>query len=256
MKELHHLGTQDKCHKCDLHGKGFFCALPVEDLQAFELIKVTKAYPKGTMLFVEGQPSTGVYMLCKGRVKLSICSPYGKVIIIGIAEPGEILGISAAINSNEYEATAETLELCQVNYLRTTELLAFLRDNPKACLNVARQLSRNYQMACRQVYSLGLTDSVAGKLASLFLGWSCTGQVNGSNGKNGHNGNGSIYLKNTFTHSDIAEMIGASRESVTRSLKFFRDNEIITLKGTELIIHNRQRLTAMTGVRGIPHSAD
>lgn len=243
MKVLHDLRIQDKCQECDLRRKGFFCQLSTADLQDFESLKVTKAYPKGTMLFVEGQPSNGVYMLCQGRVKLSTCSQDGKIIILEVAEAGDILGLSAAVNGDDHETTAEVLELCQINYVKTSDLLRFLKTSPEACLNAARQLSRNYQTAYRQICALGLSDSVADKLAKLFLGWS----------GNGSGGDGRVHLKNFFTHEEMAEMIGASRETVTRSLKYFRENDLITLKGSDLIIHDRQRLKATIGSHGAPH---
>ncbi len=239
MKVAHDLRVQNGCRDCELGSQSAFCHLPAQERQVFESIKVTKIYPKGTMLYFEGEPATGVFMLCQGRVKLSTCSRDGKVIIIGIAEPGDVLGLSAALSDVEYETTAEVLELCQVNYLKTTDLLPFLQNNPEACLNAARQLGRNYQAAYRQICALGLSDSVADKLAKLFLGWS----------GNGTGGNGSVHLKNFFTHEEIAEMIGTSRETVTRALKYFREHEIVTLKGSDLFIHDRQRLKAVIGTR-------
>jgi len=239
MKRPNDLNIQDKCQECGLRGSGFFCQLPSEDLEGFESIKVTKAYPKGTTLFFEGQAATGVYMLCQGKVKLSTCSQVGKIIILEIAEPGDILGLSAAVNGTDHETTAEVLELCQVNYIKTPDLLEFLQSNAEACLNAARQLSRNYQTAYRQICALGLSDSVADKLAKLFLGWS----------GNGSGGDNDVHLKNFFTHEEMAEMIGASRETVTRALKYFREQELVTLRGSDLIIHDRERLKAVIGTR-------
>jgi len=246
MKPARNLQIQDRCQGCDLHGEGFFCQLSGEDLRTFESIKVTKVYPKGAMLFVEGQPTDGVYMLCQGKVKLSTCSQDGKVIILEIAEAGDILGLSAAVNGDDHETTAEILELSQINYVKTSDLLRFLKTNPEACLNAARQLSRNYQTAYRQVCSLGLSDSVADKLAKLFLGWSGTGIAV----------NGSVRLKNFFTHEEMAEMIGASRETVTRALRYFREHDLITLKGSDLLIHDRQRLKAAIGSHRISNSRE
>ena len=242
MKVAHDLSIQDKCHECHLRTEQFFCNLPERDLKLFESIKVTKAYPKGTMLFIEGQPADGVYMICQGKVKLSTCSQDGKVIIIDIAESGDAVGLSAALDGVEYETTAEGRELCQVNYVSSQDLVKFLAENPDACLNAARQLSRSYQAAYRQICALGLSDSVAGKLAKLFLGWS----------GNGSGVNGQVHMKNFFTHEEIAEMIGSSRETVTRALKLFRESELVTLKGSNLIIHDRKRLKAMVNSRRYP----
>ena len=61
------------------------------------------------MLFVEGQAPRGIFVLCKGRVKLSICASDGKTLILKIAEAGEVLGLSAAVSGAPYELTAETV---------------------------------------------------------------------------------------------------------------------------------------------------
>ncbi len=229
----------DTCFDCGLKGKGSFCRLPVEEKQTFNLIAITKIVPKGAYLFFEGEPATVVFMLCKGRAKLSVCAPNGKTMIICIAEPGDILGLSAALTETTYETTAEMLELSQVKCLKVQDLLSFFEKNPTACLNAARQLSQTHQATCRQVRALGLSDSVADKLAELFLTWS----------GNGTGGDGRIHLKNFFTHEEIAEMIGTSRETVTRALKYFREQELVTLKGSDLFIHDRKRLKAFIGTR-------
>lgn len=223
-----------KCQGCQLRRDGSFCELPADELTHFEQIKITRSFPKGSKLFIEGQPTKGVYMLCSGRVKLSTCSHTGRVMILGLAEAGDILGLSSALNSTNYEGTAEVLENCQVNYVGASEMIRFLKANPQACLNAARQLGRNYQSAFRQIRSLGLSGTAADKLGTLFLSWS----------GNGHGGNGSVRMKNHFTHEEIAEMIGASRETVTRALRHFREANLVTLKGSELVIHDRQRLKA------------
>src|SRR5215216_266587 len=105
MKVLNNLKIQHKCLDCKLRSENFFCNFQESDLQIFESLKITNAYPKGTTLFMEGQPANGVYMLCQGRVKLSTCSRDGKVIILRIAEAGEVLGLSALVSDSEYEAT-------------------------------------------------------------------------------------------------------------------------------------------------------
>lgn len=228
---------QHRCENCSIQRDVSFCALPSDELKQFEQIKVARSYPKGAKLFIEGQPTRGVYLLCRGRVKLSTCSQTGRVMILGIAEGGDMLGLSSALNSSEHEATAEVLEDCQANYVETSEMIRFLRSNPVACLNAAKQLGRIYQNAFRQICSLGLSGTAADKLGKLFLTW--TGNGNGAAGR--------VRVKNHFTHEEIAEMIGSSRETVTRTLRHFRESDLVTLKGSDLVIHDRQRLKAAIG---------
>ena len=239
MKALNNFKIQNKCLDCEMRAANFFCNLSQSFLQTFESLKITNAYPKGATLFMEGQPSNGIYMLCQGRVKLSTCSRDGKVIILRIAEAGEVLGLSATVSDSDYETTAEVIEACQVNFVRKSDFLRFLHQNPEACFSAMKQLSYKYHSAYIQVRSFGLSHTAADKLAKLLLEW-CKTNTN-------TNGNGSIRLKISYTHEEIAEMIGTSRETVTRLLKDFKDRELITLKGSDLIIHDRKRLDATIG---------
>lgn len=246
MRVLNNLKIQHKCADCSVTAEGFFCDLQESTLHNLESLKISNVYPRGSVLFIEGQPSNGVYILCQGRVKLSTCSREGKVIILQIAEPGEVLGLSAVVSDSVYEATAEVVEPCQVNFVRKADFLRFLQQNADACLSAVRQLSHNYQTAHLQICSLGLSSSVADKLAKLFLGW-CNGNGNG-NGNHHENGNGTVRLKISYTHEEIAEMIGTSRETVSRLLKTFRERKLITLKGSDLVIHDKKRLEMIVGV--------
>ena len=162
----------ESCLTCKLRADKIFCNLPIPTVQALEAIKYTTAYPKGAVLFVEGQAPRGVFILCRGRVKLSICSSDGKTLILKISEPGEVLGLSASVSGKPYELTAETLDPCQVNFVKREDFLRFLREHNDVCLRVAEQLSEKYNTACHEIRSLGLSHSAAEKLAKLLLEWS------------------------------------------------------------------------------------
>ena len=82
----------ESCITCKLRTDRIFCDLPAGALQAFESIKYATAYPQGAVLFVEGQNPRGIFVLCKGSVKLSINSPSGRTVIVKLAEAGEVLG--------------------------------------------------------------------------------------------------------------------------------------------------------------------
>ena len=82
----------ESCLTCKLRADRIFCDLPADVLQSFENIKYAAAYPQGAVLFVEGQMPRGIFVLCKGTVKLSINSPNCRTMIVELAEPGEVLG--------------------------------------------------------------------------------------------------------------------------------------------------------------------
>lgn len=230
---------QDECYDGPVPDDGFYCELSTVELALFESLKITKSFPKGRLLFVEGQPPAGVYVLSKGRVKLSTCTSDGKVIILGIAGPGDALGLTAILSNDEYETTAEALDQCQVDFVPRDAFLNYLRENKGATLVAAKQLSQNYRAAHKMICSLAYSEPVLVKLAKLFLNWS----------SNGHPDNGSVHLKNLFTHEQMAEMIGTTRETVTRSLREMRERGLVTLKGSNLIIHSKDRLRLATGTR-------
>ncbi len=238
MRVLDTFKTQNKCQDCSLRSKEFFCSLSAESLREFEALKITNIYPKGSTLFIESQPANGVFMICQGRVKLTTYSRDGKALILRIAGPGEVLGLSATVSEAAHETTAEVMEPCQVNFVRKADFLKFIAQNAEAGFSAVRQISQNYHKAHTQICSLGLSASVADKLAKLFLEWSENTTPNGA-----------VRLKMTFTHEEIAEMIGTSRETVTRLLKHFREQDLITVKGSDLYIHDRDRLEATIGTR-------
>ena len=229
----------ESCLSCKMKTDRLFCDLPTSALQSFEAIKYATAYPKGAVLFVEGQAPRGIFVLCKGRVKLSICSTDGKTLILKIAESGEVLGLSATISGKPYELTAETVDPCQINFVKREDFLRFLREHSEACLRVAEQLSEKYNTACREIRSLGLSHSAAEKLARLLLDWSV---------RNGEANKQEPRVKLALTHEEIAQMIGTSRETVTRLFAELKKRQIVQAKGSTLVIRNKAALKSLATV--------
>src|SRR5579871_2771075 len=87
----------ENCFKCPFREERLFCDLPDNVIRELQAIKATSLYPKGALLCLEGQPARGVFILCTGRAKLSTTSAEGKTIILRIAEPGEVLGLTSVI---------------------------------------------------------------------------------------------------------------------------------------------------------------
>jgi CRP/FNR family transcriptional regulator len=227
------LNVLESCLACTLQGDRCFRDLSTATLQAFEAIKYTSAYPRSAVLFVEGQAPRGVFVLCQGRVKLSLSSSDGKTLILKIAEPSEVLGLSATVSGKPYELTAETIDPCQVNFVKREDFLRFLREHSDVCFRVAEQLSDKFSAACHEIRSLGLAHSAAEKLAKLLLEWSS---------KEGESDKREPRVKLTLTHEEIAEMIGTSRETVTRLFTELRKRQIAHLKGSTLLIRNKAAL--------------
>lgn len=237
MRSPYGLELVEDCETCASKLEGFFCDLSPEGLKAFEAIKYTTAYPGGAVLFVEGQTAQGVFLLCKGRVKLSMTSSEGKTLILRIVRPGEVLGMHATVSETTYQATAETLEPCQVNFIKREDFLRLLREHGEASIHAAQQLSTSYQTACEQVRSLGLSQSAPEKLARFLLEWASKGQGAREGAR----------VKLTLTHEEIGQIIGTSRETVTRTLGEFKNRGWAELKGSTLVIQDREGLKSYLG---------
>lgn len=154
------------CFSCELRPDRKFCDLPSDALRAFDSIKRIALFPRGATLFKEGEAPKGVFVLCDGRAKLSICSELGKKLMLRIAGPGELLGLSATLSGRSYEVTAETVDASQVVFIKRKELLRFLREYPGACMQVVGMLSGDLHTAYERVRSLGLGRTRKVRVAS------------------------------------------------------------------------------------------
>jgi CRP/FNR family transcriptional regulator, cyclic AMP receptor protein len=237
MSSPYGLQLTENCLICKLRHSGFFCELPKGPLDDLEKIKYASAYPQGAILFLEGQAARGTYIVCSGRVKLSTTSRDGKTLILRIAQPGEVLGLHATVSGKPYELTAETLQPCQLDFIKRDDFLRFLQNHADACLNAAQHLSQNCQDAYEMIRSLGLSHSVSEKVARLLLEWAADGE----NTKEG------IRIKVSLTHEEMAQLVGTSRETVTRVLGEFREKHLAQLRGSTLMIQNKAGLEKLIG---------
>ncbi len=234
MRAPYGLNILDNCLTCPVREEHLFCNLPASAVHKLNEIRSTAVYPKSAMLFIEGQQPRGIFVLCAGRAKLSTSSAEGKTIITKISETGDVLGLNATISNRPYEVTAEMMEPGQANFITRDALLHFMREYGEVAVRVAEQLSRNYYSAYEEIRTLGLTTSPSEKFARLLLGW-CTTGANGE----------PVQVKMTLTHVEIAEMIGTTRETVSRLFSDFKKRQLLQLKGATLVIRNKAELQKM-----------
>jgi CRP/FNR family transcriptional regulator len=235
MRAPYGLEIIESCFSCPHREDRLFCNLPPTAVQGLASITSPASYPKGATLFVEGQSPRGVFILCNGRIKLSTSSADGKSLIVRIAEPGEVLGLPATVTGKPYELTAEVIEPAQANFIARQDFLTFLREHGEAALRVAQQLGETYHSAIAEMRTIGLSHSVGEKLARFLLDLSA-----------GHDkGKGELRITLTLTHEEIAQVIGASRETVTRLFGEFKKKQFLQVKGSTLIIKDKTGLESV-----------
>ena len=200
-----------------------------------ETISLTNHYPTGAVLFSEGQAPRGIYLVQRGLVKLSVCASDGRTLILRIARDGEALGAASTVGGRDYEATAEAQQPCDITFIRQSDVLRMMRVHGEFALWITQLLSRDYNFTCREIRTLMLSGSATEKLARLLVGWLDERHVS-------HNPD---RMKVPLTHEEIGQMIGTSRETVTRLMAGFRKQRFIEQEGATLVVSNRIALESL-----------
>ncbi len=224
------------CLTCPVREDRLFCNLGPQALAELNSIRQTSIYPRGSVLFVEGQAPRGVFIVCAGRAKLTATSARGRALIVRVAEVGEVLGLAPAVSNVPYDISAETLEPTEVNFLPREDFLRFLQTNGEVAVRVAEHLSMELRRAYQQVARIALAPTARAKLAELLFDWA---QQHGEPAKSG------VSFSLPLTHEEIGELIGSSRETVTRLLNDFRREGALHIKGTQVTILDRARLETL-----------
>jgi len=222
----------ENCECCRSKKSAFCRDLTPKAMKEFDAMKSNSTYPANSTLFIEKQDPRGVFFLCEGEVKLTISSSEGKTLIVRIAKAGEILGLMAVLEGRPYEVTAETLHPCQIAFVRRDDFVRFVSQHSEMFQALIKQLTSSYFGACEQLRTVALSSTAQGRLAKLLLDWT-------SGAEQTHSG---ARIQLPLTHEEIAEFIGSSRETVTRTFSEFKTQQLVTLKGSTLTISDREAL--------------
>jgi CRP/FNR family transcriptional regulator len=203
----------------------------VQDLESTQHVS---EYPANRIIFSERETPDHLFVVVSGDVKLSINSSDGRRLSLRIVHAGEVLGLASVLAGTPYEVTAETLYPAKIAKIERQEFLNFLSRHPEAYKAVTSELSRNVNLTCERLRVVGLSNSAPEKLARLLLDWD----------ENDHAGENETRFRFCLTHEQIGEFIGASRETVTRTMCAFKDRRLVAFQGSMLTIPSRQALAS------------
>jgi CRP-like cAMP-binding protein len=211
-----------------------------EFVQSLESIKSVVNLPKHAKLLEEGQVPEGIFVLVHGSVKLFVGLKGGKTLILRVVQSGEVLGLSATMSSRPAEYTAETLSSTQFLYVPRKDFLELLDEHPEICISVVEVLSHQLREAVNMIhYSSGSQPAVE-KLADLLELWiSESGELKDRG----------IELKLPLTQEEIGQMIGVSRETVSRLLAEFEEQGILELEGSRVRVLKGHHLEDLSTAR-------
>lgn len=218
------------CITCKNRHADWFCNLSPQALVEFDVLGMHMTVPPGGTLFFEAQSARSVYILCTGHIKLTTSSKDGKTLLVRIAKPGDVLGLSAAISATPYEVTAQALDPVEVKSFQRQDFLHFIEHHIEGSMGAAKMLNKDYRDALSDAIRLALSGSISGRVARLFLEMAA-GQDEPK-----------PSFTMAFTHENLATMLGTTRESVTRVLSELKRKEIIAIKGTSMTILRKDAL--------------
>ena len=184
---------------------------------------------RGKVLYNEGEPARGIYILRNGRATISISSRGGKTVILRVAQSGDVLGLNSTLRDCPYDATVEILEPCRTDFFSRAELIAFMERSQECTRAVLMELSHELTDLADRARSLLLSQTSGNRLAKLLLGWGTRASSNGSS---------IVRIEKSFTQEEIGKMIGSSRETVTRLLTTLSRRHMIEITADSILIHD------------------
>jgi len=209
---------------------------PLRAIPGIDRVSRSRIYPRGAVVFHEGHTARGVYVLSSGRAKVSISSPDGRKLIMRIAAGGDVLGLYAGLTGRPFEATAEMVEGGRVDFIPRQDLLNLLSHQQAFGIDLVEMFSRQFSDLVDHTRMLLLSESTLEKLARLILRW---GRDFGEPTSEG------IRVRVLLTQEEIAQTIGASRETVTRLFSVLKRDQIILVKRDALVIRDGDALAAL-----------
>jgi CRP/FNR family cyclic AMP-dependent transcriptional regulator len=205
----------------------------LQAIHSSNISNLSLVHPRGKVLFAEGEPARGVFILRTGRATASISSSEGRLVILRIAQPGEVLGLNSVLRNASYNTTVKTIESCRTDFIPRTELVNLIERSQPAARAISQMLSREIAELTERARSLLLPQTANAKLARLLLEW-CE--------EAGANKSRTIQIARTFTQEEIAHMICSSRETVTRLLASLNRRQVIRVTPDSIVICDRAAL--------------
>jgi len=224
------------CEQCGIRDHSIIQDLPAAQIEEFRACGMTALYKPRQVIFHEGTPASGVYIVCHGAVKLYQSDRFGRDHILDIAVPGDVLGELPLDPTEPYSVSAEALGDSQLRYLPRERLVPFIQKHPMTGVRLIEAFSKAVSAARKKVRALALKRA-ENRLAELLIQLA---RVAGEPTKNG-----ATRMRLDYSRREIAEMIGVSTETAIRLLARLKQKRAITTNHHELTITDTDKLTRL-----------
>jgi CRP-like cAMP-binding protein len=208
--------------------------LDATELARFAELTRERSYPKGSVILFENDPGDSLFIVRSGRVKVVLIGEDGREVILGMLGVGHHFGELSLIDSQPRSAHVIAMEDSTLLVLRREDFRRRVQESPAVAWALLVELSRRLRRADEQIGSLVLLD-VDGRIARLLLDAADEG--------------GDATIQKRLTHQTIAQMIGASRETVSRAMREFQDRGLIAVHHRQITVADRAGLEQLAQVR-------
>jgi len=211
-----------------------FSDLSEGDLASFGEVTREREYPKNSVILFEDDPGDSLYIVSSGQVKVVLIGEDGREVILSVLGDGDFFGEMALIDDEPRSAHVIAMKDSQLLVLRRDDFQAQVATHPQIALKLLRVLVQRLRRADEKIGGLVLLD-VNGRVARLLLDLA--------------DESGGPKITRRLTHHTIAQMIGSSRETVSRAMRELVDRGLIETTRREIAIKDREGLAALTGAR-------
>ena len=201
-----------------------FSTFPDEQLRLLATLVTRRSAPRATVVMGAGDPTDSLYIILSGRLKVMMSEADGKEVILAILGPGEFFGEMGLIDDSPRSASVIAIEPCELLSVTKRDFKKCIVENVEMSMTVMRGLVRRLREADRKIGSLAMLD-VYGRVARLLLDMS-------------ENVNGQKMIANRLSKQDIAKMVGASREMVSRVMKDLEMSGYIEVRGSTIVLRD------------------
>ena len=198
-----------------------------------ELTRLRK-HPKGSVILFEDDPGAALYVVIEGQVKVVLIGEAGREVILATLADGDFFGEMSLIDDEPRSAHVIAMENSKLLVLLRDDFQRCLEDNPRIALGLLRALTKRLRLADSKIGGLVLLD-VTGRVARLLLEMA--------------DENDGVVISRKVTHHQIAQMIGSSRETVSRTMRSLAEEDLIEVAGKTITVRDRKAMETAAGLR-------
>lgn len=209
-----------------------FSSLKEEELKAIQKASLTKKFPKDKIILLEDEEGDTLFIILTGKVKVTSFSETGKEIIFSILGEGDFFGDMSLLDGKPRSASVISIEDTEMQLIRRADFYNLLEQYPRIAMKLLEELASRIRKADNRIESLALLD-VSGRVAGILLQLA---EERGINPRFNRGGRNQVIIKARPTHQDLANMVGTTRETVTRVLKQLELKNYIHMSGKDVTI--------------------